>query len=139
MTHSANFQNRHKRFDPSSLSDIAALTRCGHAQRRHAIFGAVAQAWVALRRLAVSTYQHLTRRLRRAELERYDDRLLRDMGISRYDLIPPRRGVHETVATWFRRSRERKQLARFTERELHDIGISRPDADMEIQKPFWRP
>lgn len=76
--------------------------------------------------------------LRRNELLEYDDRLLRDMGLSRYDLQKPRCRLWRTVETWLRRSRERTQLARFTERDLHDIGLGRTDADMEIEKPFWR-
>ena len=138
MTRSVKTMPQPAPFDPPHLSDIAALTRCGHSRRRHALLEALSLAAHALRTLASRASRHLSRRLRRDELERYDDRLLRDMGLSRYDLQRQRRGLWYTVATWLRRSRERKQLARFTERELHDIGISRTDADMEIQKPFWR-
>ena len=91
-----------------------------------------------LRALAVHLSMRAASALRRGELARYDDRLLRDMGLSRYDLQRPRRSLWRAVETWLRRSRERRQLARFTERDLHDIGIGRTDADMEVEKPFWR-
>ncbi|MFZ5692523.1 MAG: DUF1127 domain-containing protein [Pseudomonadota bacterium] len=91
-----------------------------------------------VRSVATRISVSLVSALRRNELVEYDDRLLRDMGLSRYDLQRPRRGLWHTVETWLRRSRERTQLARFTERDLHDIGLGRTDANMEVEKPFWR-
>lgn len=48
----------------------------------------------------------------RAELARYDDHLLRSMGINLYDLCAPsRRGF---FTAWLNRSRERQGLAKFS-------------------------
>lgn len=46
--------------------------------------------------------------------------------------------VRATLREWRRRIRERDQLARFDERMLCDIGLSRADAEILINKPFWR-
>ena len=88
------------------------------------------------------------RRMRR-ELAEYDDRLLRDMGLTRYDVLTHGRPGHalpeqtrpslrQTLQDWSNRVRQRRMLARFTERDLHDIAISKCDAEFEIRKPRWR-
>jgi uncharacterized protein YjiS (DUF1127 family) len=118
--------------------DCGTLARRGRVARARAVRGMLRLAARQLRALAGRLSMRLASALRRSELAQYDDRLLRDMGLSRYDLQKPRHGLWHAVETWLRRSRERQQLARFTERDLHDIGIGRTDADMEIEKPFWR-
>ena len=42
------------------------------------------------------------------------------------------------IRTWHARAHERRQLAAMTERELRDIGLRRYEANLEINKPFWR-
>lgn len=118
--------------------DRSALVRRISVARSRAMRQMLRLAGCKLRKLATHLSNRLASALRRGELARYDDRLLRDMGLSRYDLQKPRCGLWRTVETWLRRSRERTQLARFTERDLHDIGLGRTDANMEVEKPFWR-
>lgn len=43
-----------------------------------------------------------------------------------------------TLRQWRRRMRERQELARFDDRLLLDIGLNRADAELLINKPFWR-
>jgi uncharacterized protein YjiS (DUF1127 family) len=118
--------------------DRSALVRRISVARSRAMRQMLRLAARQVRVFATHVSVRLASALRRGELARYDDRLLRDMGLSRYDLQKPRRSLWNTIATWLRRSRERKQLARFSERDLHDIGLGRTDADMVIEKPFWR-
>jgi uncharacterized protein YjiS (DUF1127 family) len=118
--------------------DHSALVRRISVARSRAMRRMLRLAWRKLHALATHVSIGLASALRRSELAQYDDRLLRDMGLSRYDLQRPRRSLWHAVETWLRRSRERRQLARFTEHDLHDIGLGRTDADMEIEKPFWR-
>jgi len=42
------------------------------------------------------------------------------------------------IRAWRARASERRQLSAMTERELKDIGLRRYDANLEINKPFWR-
>ncbi len=117
--------------------DSVTLMQRGRQERSRTLRVLLRQAGRALRALASRMMAALMHRLRRAELARYDERLLRDMGISEYDIQPPRRiGM---ISTWRNRSRERRRLAGFTERDLHDIAISKCEAQTEIEKPFWRP
>src|SRR5690606_37891163 len=116
--------------------DPTILMQRGRADRARALRILLRRARRALHAIANRVAVTLERRSQRSELARYDDRLLRDMGLSRYDITPDRRAG--TIATWFDRSRQRNRLAGFAERDLHDIGISKCDADTEIEKPFWR-
>jgi len=43
------------------------------------------------------------------------------------------------VALWLERGRSRRVLATLDDHQLRDIGISRADAQLESEKPFWRP
>jgi uncharacterized protein YjiS (DUF1127 family) len=72
------------------------------------------------------------------ELARYDERLLRDIGITSHDVRTARPRLSETLRTWLDRARQRKRLARFTERDLRDLALSKCDAELELSKPFWR-
>ncbi|MFQ5936329.1 MAG: DUF1127 domain-containing protein [Acidiferrobacterales bacterium] len=40
---------------------------------------------------------------------------------------------------WHERARQRQALLALDDRLLKDIGISRADAEIEGNKPFWRP
>ncbi len=116
--------------------DSTTLMQRGRTERGRAMRILVRRTKRTLGAIANRVVVALERRLLRSELARYDDRLLRDMGLSRYDIASHRRAG--TIATWLDRSRQRKRLAGFAERDLHDIGISKCDADAEIEKPFWR-
>ena len=66
------------------------------------------------------------------------------------DLHEARRGVRADVRhklmrfvdlalTWHERARQRRALLRLDDRMLSDIGVGRGTAQVEGQKPFWRP
>jgi uncharacterized protein YjiS (DUF1127 family) len=138
MDRERQWKEYEKHFAALRRLDTFALMHRGRLERARAVRGMLVCAARQLRTLAGSLSSRLARTLQRRELARYDERLLRDMGISAYDIGKPRRSVIEMVATWLDRSRQRKQLARFTERDLCDIATSKCDADTEIEKPFWR-
>lgn len=48
------------------------------------------------------------------------------------------RAVAAMASLWRRRRRERRELARLDARTLKDIGLTFADAEMLINKPFWR-
>ena len=43
------------------------------------------------------------------------------------------------IALWVERGRSRRVLAALDDHRLRDIGLSRADAQLESEKPFWRP
>jgi uncharacterized protein YjiS (DUF1127 family) len=45
----------------------------------------------------------------------------------------------DLVLTWHERAGQRRALLRLDDRMLSDIGVGRGTAQMEGQKPFWRP
>ncbi|WP_068111505.1 DUF1127 domain-containing protein [Tropicimonas marinistellae] len=47
--------------------------------------------------------------------------------------------VAVAVAKWDRRRRSRIALSKLTPSQLRDVGISPYDAQLELQKPCWRP
>ena len=47
-------------------------------------------------------------------------------------------GAVETLLRWQHRIAERQQLAALSDYDLKDVGLTRSDAQMEVEKPFWR-
>ncbi len=43
------------------------------------------------------------------------------------------------LVRWVEVHRQRCDLSQLDDRMLRDIGLSRADAQVEIEKPFWRP
>jgi uncharacterized protein YjiS (DUF1127 family) len=135
---------RLKRLDSTQLMLRARILRA-HLLRRYITdaIKAVAPLWSRF-----ATRMATRRALR--ELATYDERLLRDMGLTRYDVamfgrscshaLPerPQRSLGQVLQEWARRARQRRMLARFNERDLQDIALSRCDAEFEIGKPRWR-
>ncbi|MGE5270757.1 MAG: DUF1127 domain-containing protein [Thiohalocapsa sp.] len=48
------------------------------------------------------------------------------------------RAVAAILRLWRRRRRDRRELARLDAGTLKDIGVTVGDAEMLINKPFWR-
>ncbi|AWK87673.1 DUF1127 domain-containing protein [Azospirillum thermophilum] len=46
--------------------------------------------------------------------------------------------VSNTFGLWRQRMITRRELAQLDDRMLQDIGFSRCDAEIEMNKPFWR-
>jgi uncharacterized protein YjiS (DUF1127 family) len=108
---------------------------------------AVAASLAALR-VALRTY------MTRQALPQMSARELSDVGLTRHAALAeaarlpwdtsggPRRPASARAFTdlqraWHR-ARTRRLLAEMTARELRDIGVTPPDAEAEVNKPFWR-
>jgi uncharacterized protein YjiS (DUF1127 family) len=47
--------------------------------------------------------------------------------------------ARHTIELWRERSEQRRHLAQLNARNLKDIEITRTEAEIEANKPFWRP
>lgn len=135
----------------------------------HAAAARHAGGWygVSARRFVQGASRALRYTTTRRELADMDDRMLADIGLTReaalveagrapWDFAPRRRPAQPRpfqptprISMWqvamgtaraaWRRHRSRQMIAHLDAHALHDMGVSFAEAEVEANKPFWRP